>query len=395
MDFDKTDIAPHIGHLSHLQIAELITGYYNNETNSDLVDKFKIRHKPSDFSEIFPLMLVEYSFCKDCRNPLYQKFFSRITRKSILSAPFCRECKVKKQIKTIEEDVTEIKAIKHRTTKHILNICFKYAPAIEKEPRYQSSLLLNYIYPLLLKKYAKSHDDKTVYGLNPDIKLMPLCNSQMLDELLVAGCIQLNSNTPTKALVINQNQVVDLNIYEANWSINTENEISKMIRIDQLNASSANAMDWVSDWNHEIKKVWLKIVIDECLEFLLITSVQSGYPVKGVGICNKIKVTLEKLFNKYTQSQCFRIIWSLCQYCADCFQNNGIYNRDYEQINSFIAEVFDKKCEEFMLDDYDICGTNRPLFCPRSKLNELFFNDILKLKGDSGFQILLSDYIKK
>jgi len=395
MDFDKTDIDLHLSHLSHLQIAELITGYYNNETNNHLIDKFKLRQSEDDFSEIFPLMLIENSFCKACKNPLYKKFFCRITRKSILSAPFCRQCRIKKQIQTIENDVAEIRAIRHRSMKHILSICFKYELDIEKKLSYQSSLLLSYIYPLLLKRYAKNHDENTVFGLTPDTKLMPLCNNQILEELLIAGCIQLNSNTPTKALVMNQNRVVDLNIYEANWSINTEQGLSKIVTIDQFNASSANAMSWSSDWNNEIKKVWLKIVIDECIEFLLITSAQRSYPIKGVEVCNKIRVTLESLFNKYTQSQCFRIIWSLFQYCADNLENKGIYNRDYEQINSFTAEIFDKKCEEFMQGDYDICGTNRPLFCPRSKLNQLFFNDVLKLKGDSGFQILLSDFIKK
>ena len=395
LDLDKTDIAPQLSHLSHSQITELITGYYNKESNYDLVKKFKIKYEPNDLSEIFPLINVEDEICKTCKNHLHRKFHSRISRKSIASNSFCRKCQIKKQIEAIEDEVHEIKGLSSRGIKSILNQCFKYNPYIRESPDYQSPLLLNYIYPLILKNCAIKHDDNTVYGVDHSAKLMPLYSSRMFEEMLVAGIIQLDSSTPTKALVISHSCVFDLNVFEANWTINTEQGFSKIMAINKLNNRTARAKGWVTDWNMEIKNIWLKIVIDECIEFMLITSAQNGYPIGGVDVRNKIKITLKKLLEKYTESRCFTIIWAFCQLSKNCLQDRGVYYKDHQEINSFTSTVFDERCKELLEDDYEIHGMTRPVICPRSKLNKIFFNDILGIKGDAGYYTLMNDFIKK
>ena len=189
--------------------------------------------------------------------------------------------------------------------------------------------------------------------------------------------------------------VFDLNVFEANWTINTEQGFSKIMAINKLNNRTARAKGWVTDWNSEIKNIWLKIVIDECIEFMLITSALNGYPIGGVDIRNKIKITLEKLLKKYTESQCFTIIWAFCQLSKNCLKDQGVYYKDHKEINAFTSTVFDERCEELLEDDYEIHGMTRPVICPRSKLNKIFFNNILGIKGDAGYYTLMNDFIKK
>jgi len=394
MYLDTTNIAPELSNLTHSEIEDLIYSYYKGKSFSLLLETYDITFPPKDLSTIFPLLLDEKHICDECKEPMARRHLSKITSKDKLSPPFCIECETKNKPNKSCEEVVEIQAIASKTNNSIINLCFKNnSLSSNNDPSLEVLSLKNLLYLILLKKSAKNFDHNTVYGLQENLRLLPFNNEQVLEYLIRKNIISLSPSTKNYALAIKNKKVTGLNIYEAHWKININPELPNVVEIVRFTNFIATDPTAAKNWREQINKMRLEIAIDECLEFFVVMSEKLGYPLTGALTQGQIKKCLLRILKKLPQSHCFKFIWMECKSNALGFYDFGLYHKDYCLINKFFQYSITFESQELLENAYKK-GITRPIYCPRSKLNKLFFNEFLGFDTDKAFYVSPGNFLQ-
>jgi len=391
--FDDTHLSPHLCYLSLSCIQELVDKYYDGIYISELLKEFNIPSPPTELATIFPTVIDDQHVCKICHSHLSRRFLSRITSEKQLSEPFCNECDKANIIKIFFNDVPEIQAIENKTNQSIINLCFK-DNSLSSEFLVQNTLSLKDLFCLLLLKQSAIRIDKNIiYGLNDNRKLTTFNDGKLFEELIIKKIISLHKSTNNNALTIKNKKVVGLNLYKSNWKINLDSSFSKLYEIEQPPRYSALDSDFHEACKDEINNFRLEIIVNECLEFLVAASAKIGFPVTGIKVQNQIKKVLLKLLSETSQAVCFQFIWAVCEITADFCTEVGLYNKNYSMINGLFL-VRAKNHTLFYLGQDNVLRFTRPIFCPQSELNKLFFNDFLGFDDDSAFYQTPQEFLK-
>jgi len=393
--FDDTHFDPHLCYLSLSCIQELVDKYYDGIYISELLKEFHIPFPPTELATIFPTVIDDQYVCKICHSHLSRRFLSRITSEKQLSEPFCNECEKANIIKTFFNDVPEIQAIENKTNQSIVNLCFK-DNSLSKELLVKNTLSLKDIFFLLLLKQSAIRIDKNiVYGLNDNRKLTTFNDGKLFEKLIIKKIISLHKSTNNNALTIKNKKVVGLNLYKSNWKINLDSSLSYLYEIEQSPRYSALDSDFHEAFKDEINNFRLDIIVNECLEFLVAASAKIGFPVTGIKVQNQIKKALLKILSETSQAVCFQFIWSVCEITANFCKEVGLYNKNYSMINGLFLVRAKNHTLFYLGQDTQHYRFTRPIYCPQSKLNKLFFNDFLEFDDDSAFYQSPQEFLKQ
>lgn len=244
---------------------------------------------------------------------------------------------------------------------------------------------IDILYLIVLLKAAKRHSSDIIYGLDGSSPLVPLDDSKIFIHLLSKGIISLAPDSPHNLQTNKSIKTKKFNPFEENWQSNLSCGFS-YISIHQAHLKDPNIRLTVEKkWKPHLRKIWLDISLDECLEYLILKLFEHGLKIN---ITTNLKKTLLKLLKYLSPSQCFQLISNISLSCKTHFAMKD-HNKDF--IADFILSELELAIDKFHKGKLGVSGMDRPLTCPRSVLSEVFFNELFKYKLDFMFGYVALD----
>jgi len=231
---------------------------------------------------------------------------------------------------------------------------------------------IDILYLIVLLKASKRHSPDIIYGLDGCSPLVPLDDNKVFIHLLNKGIISLAPDSPYNSRT---NKTKSINPFEENWQSNLSCGFS-YISIHQAHLKDPNILLTVEKkWKPHLRKIWLDISLNECLEYLILKLFEHGLQIN---ITTNLKQTLLKLLKYISPSQCFQLISNISLSCKTRYAMKD-HNRAF--ITDFILSELELAIDKLHQGKFGVSGMDRPLTCPRSILSEVFFNELRLLQN--------------
>jgi len=391
MNFDKSFITANIAHLDWIQIEQLIDDYYvNKELISKLISKFKINSAPRNLASIFPFVEEKVS-CNICNSYMVRKFQSRTLFRDMLSSSFCKNCQQSIEAKKIRKKSYECQVIEKENIRLLINLCLNEQankPILKTNLTSLTDCL--YLMALFIRSDEYNETNNIIYQVNDSRHLLPVDDSFLFLHLVTQGIISLDKSTFSSVYEFQNGKVININLLKANWKINLDHNAFTLM----IHPEIAIRLLAKKKLENEIKEMWKKIATEECVEFFLLLSSETGYPVTGVNTRKKIRKIVNKFLERHSSSTCFQAVWDVCQFDGEYHAETGVYNRDFRTINNFTLSQFESRIEYYQSVQDKTVRFIRPYHFPRSYLNELFFNRFLLYQDDDAFYKVCTEEVK-
>lgn len=138
--------------------------------------------------------------------------------------------------------------------------------------------------------------------------------------------------------------------------------------------------EWSEEWCQEALKLWKKVALSECKEYLLFVLNEHHFEFSPG---EKTTQYLEFALEHFSTAQVFNTIWRAAKDAAAYYQREeGISKR--QAANAAIASI-QRISERAVAENWEIKPYGRNYKCPQALVSEVLYNFALKL-GDEGFQ---------
>jgi hypothetical protein len=138
---------------------------------------------------------------------------------------------------------------------------------------------------------------------------------------------------------------------------------------------------WSEEWCQEALKIWKKVALSECKEYLLFVLNEHHFEFSPG---EKTTQYLEYALEHFSTAQVYNIIWRAVKDAAAYFQREDVSKR--QAANAAIASV-QRISERAIAENWDIKPFGRNYKCQRALVSEVLYNFALKI-SDEGFQLI-------
>lgn len=141
--------------------------------------------------------------------------------------------------------------------------------------------------------------------------------------------------------------------------------------------------EWPSDWYKAAYKIWRRIALEECIEYLLYVLSEHHFEFSpGKKTIQYIEYALEN----FSTAQIFNIIWRSTKDAAAYYQRESISKR--QAANSAISSI-QRYAERAISEGWELKPYGRNFNCKQSVISEVLYNTLLRF-GDNGFRLVPS-----
>ncbi|APX92573.1 hypothetical protein BWR19_06235 [Halomonas sp. 1513] len=257
---------------------------------------------------------------------------------------------------------------------------------------------------IFLLALLKHSGDEFLERVNPlsQNKLDLLASAQevsftVVRELLQAGLIAIDPNSPEGAYFINDDGEFRIYLEPSAWQITTflDNESAEKGESGINGAALYVTLDrhvsseqFLRENSEEIEKLAWEQVLDEALAYLKYALMERGLPQRFGEMTHHV---LRKALEEYSLAQVYRMIWQAARNASDYLVRN---RTPKQQAANTVPRSIDGYLERARANDWEVSPFRRNYDFPQSVLSRVIFNQILKT-DDGGFNIPLRAIFEK
>lgn len=361
-------------HLSKKELEILMNKYYSGVKVTDLLVEYNVNCSESNFYKLFPpKKFFEYKceFCGETivanrhsktNNTMYQHY--ELYCPNCFHKPFvecsCSNCQSKKM---------KIENIRRENLFEIFDnsdegINYNELSFIEKV--YLGSLIRA---GMREDEYIIESKKEKLFKLAPTIEF----ELEIYRDLINKKIILINPESNLEAFDFDEkNYPVSYGVFKTSYLINIKNFN------DELLQQIINPKFYNEEYSEEAFKLWEKIALEECIEYLLYQMEKVNF---SFSVGKKTNSVLNTLLENFSVSQVFAIIYN-------CVSNASRYYLEGSVSKKQAANSVITRCEQYgeraISQKWNINKYGRLKDLPQSSLSSYFFYKIIQI-GEFGF----------
>lgn len=369
----RPPVDPRVAHLTDGEVLELLRRYQaGTEKVTALMQEFGIDGRPSSLVAMLPAIPSGHD-CPYC--PDQTLFIAPRSRGRTYGTPtpFCPRCQhqhtghcrchacneARRQLQI------ETESRKRETVRRCYSVGDVSGLEIEDLSLFQAvSLLAVFNHSVSQDLAAVSPYQTTRAPLAPTSDL----RHDMVDNLLSAGLIAVNPESPLEAFVFNADESASSEYFpaRAHWlllpDMTTE---AKRAFIGKLQIVAQDD-GWPDDWPDDLPLIWKKIALAECIEYYEFLLQERGYNAE---VGQKTVAVFDGLLRHFTVAQVFSLTWQSARDTSDYILKNRL-GRNHAK-NCYIGAV-QRKGDRAVAAGWKINAARRNFECPQSHVGSVF-----------------------
>jgi len=359
-----------VPHLQDFVIRIIVDRYYAGDNVEKITENYLQNN--SDIVSQLPFV-VNDQVCELCQKRLVQRFLDRTFNQTPLSRPFCISCASQSHyFGTLglhyEMAYEEICVGNSIISKFIDEQSHNTLPY-----RSESLEFKDLLYLAVLIDAAKKVDSTIVYEVSHTPDITSGLDNDIFKPLIDKGIIYYHKNFNSKAFLLENNKLKNINNFKVNWGINFPTDFNCMPELKKFYQDLSQLELWSSD----IKIEWTCLALMECLEFYEFTAHQCNFEIE---ITVEWSDLITKILKNFSTSQCFILIEDSCRSS----------HLDEVESKNQLGELSLTKLEEVARDhicnpDIGLLGVHRPKQLPRTRASIVLFNHFLRFNDDDAF----------
>ena len=365
-------------HLTAEKIKELRQRYYRGEKTSSLIEEYGIAVHPNNLYKSFPPEEVE-EYCEYCGTQFVRDCVSksayRWRKDDDIYCPMCRHkphtsCKcascVRKERQLEEDRRQQIEALYSHGSNRV-NFT---------ELSFEQKAFLGALCRALLKEDLS--EIKPYIGSNTILAPTDKLCREIYETLIQSGVITVSPSSPLTAFgPANGNFPNVYDVLQVTYRLNLADDTNKGELFDEI----LNPTYYCVSYEDEALKLWKKIAVSECLEYLELQLKKVGFPFNPG---EKTYKMFDILLDDFSVSQIYGIIWRAVADASKLY-----LERERGMTRKHAANTVIGTCERYAArakaNGWTLNEYNRPLELPQSELSSFYYNRVLGI-GDKGFK---------
>lgn len=366
-------IHPKLAHLTSEQIDTLIKAYYAKTKVSDLIHLFNIDCARHQLYKLFPPE-ISSELCPNCGSVMvlprisqggYRNEYKNGLRCSLCQHRKTRACSCAYCSKTRKQQKKK-PSIRPQAPSRNGHHSLKAADLSLE----QAVSLLS-----LMQCYGPAKIKNSMRFRLSNFSKMPFAPSggygeDLLSRLIEAGLVKISGQANTKFIALSKNKMAIT--FNAQWSL-PDTFSSELIHDIEARVVEC---DWPTPWYEQVSDLALDIALAECREFYDYCAAKRMFPEANE---HSITAMLRNLLEDFSTEQCFRIIQSCAQYASDFMVKQTATPR---QAADYMIGACQRWADKARANNWVVPAFRRNFHCPRSMVNYMLYNFILKTHDD-------------
>tara|TARA_R110001592_G_scaffold341396_1_gene630357 strand:- start:1083 stop:2255 length:1173 start_codon:yes stop_codon:yes gene_type:complete len=386
-----------LSHLSHDQIADMLTQYYEGgEKVSILIEKFGLDIHPSGFVGIFPFHVHSDLACPYCDGEnLVSKRLSREHGAWRIGHAFCPTCNHESWDHCRCPNCAALKRNEHQiieqTKRDLINLDF--SGPYRDIPLAEELTFTDAVYLLSLARHSLSED---FFSAQPFSDQSPVFapthdfRNEIIKHLYAKGFISISNESDISAFDFSEDLTSIPAYYPTRviWEfLPSMAPVNRGIYLNKLENLVRNG-PWPKDWGKDVLLLWRQISKYECFEYYLHMLSQRGYDLDEIG--PKTHKVFETMLERFAVSQVFNLSWQAIRDTTDYIVKENLPT--YRAKNSFIGSI-ERKADKAIANGWEVRHSRRDFDCPQSVISSTFSDVVLEL-GYVAFEMVPHPYSK-
>jgi len=232
--------------------------------------------------------------------------------------------------------------------------------------------LLDILYLTAFIRCTKKQDSQSVWDFNRRIKTLPIDNIAIFNHLIKKKLISISEETPINLFIFDAHgKIIDFDPYTLEWMVHIEGGVPNNSNQGRLLLNKIEEVG--SSYSQVVKDLWIKLIVDECIDNFLAKASQYKLPVL-ISNPMKLRTHLSTIVEHHSLAKCFEMIHCVCNSSKAYFDNSNI--DDEKVMQQYLLAEFGKGINN--IEQYKVSQliTERYLEPQLSTVTKLLFQEI-------------------
>jgi hypothetical protein len=200
----------------------------------------------------------------------------------------------------------------------------------------------------------------------------------ILKQLYRAGVIYVHPESKPSAFEFENDLPNTFYLNRVMWALPIHEKTADTKGVVEELEEIFRTMNWPEDWHDQQIDLWRKIALQECLQYLNVTTSEHGFSFNPG---EKTELVFKNLLEDYSVSQAYNLVWRAVKDAAAFYMRERVSKK--HAANTVVGSI-QRQLDRARAEGWEIKKYRRDRRCPQSMISQVLYDTVLQI-GEDGF----------